>query len=102
MTDAGTTIAIVLAVLLALCCAGSFRGLGVFTTAPNATAPYETLTMVSCVDVLGIPTKEVVFAMRVPLDAGNHALLDKMKTTARRLGVEWDESKLKEVSFDKC
>eukprot|EP00946_MAST-07B_sp_MAST-7B-sp1_P004500 g4500.t1 len=71
-------------------------------TAPNATAPYETLTMVSCVDVLGIPTKEVVFAMRVPLDAGNHALLDKMKTTARRLGVEWDESKLKEVSFDKC
>jgi hypothetical protein len=67
-------------------------------TASNATAPYETLTMVSC--VLGV--QEVVFAMRAPLDAGNHATLNKMKATAKGLGAKWDDSKLKEVSFDKC
>ena len=67
-------------------------------TAPNATAPYETLTMVSC--VLGV--QEVIFAMRVPLDAQNHAMLDKMKATAKGLGATWDDNKLKEVSFAKC
>merc|ERR1719453_657971 len=57
-------------------------------TAPNATAPYETLTMVSC--VLGV--QEVIFAMRVPLDAQNHAMLDKMKATAKGLGATWDDN----------
>ena len=71
-------------------------------TAPNATTPYETLTMISCVDVAGIEVQEVIFAMRAPLDSGNHATLEKMESTAKALGAKWDDSKLKEVSFEKC
>lgn len=71
-------------------------------TAPSATSPYETLTMISCVDVLGITETEVVFAMRKPLDSTNHATLEKMESKARALGAQWDETKLKEVSFAKC
>jgi hypothetical protein len=66
-------------------------------TAKDATSPYETVMMVSCVSV-GIPINEVVFAMRKPLDSSNIATLRDMETVARNLGVSWNEKQLKLVN----
>ena len=71
-------------------------------TAADDTSPYETLSMISCVDVAGINVQEVIFAQRNPLDSSNNATLQAMENTARSLGAEWDASKLKTVDFSKC
>lgn len=59
---------------------------------------YETVTMYSCVNILGANVVEVVYAMREPLDADNMETLSGMEATAKSLGVTYDPSKLKLVN----
>ena len=72
-------------------------------TAPDATSPYDTLTMISCVSV-GISVNEVIFAQRIPLNETNLPVLRTMETVARGLGAQWNEKSLKLVNrtLQKC
>ena len=69
-------------------------------TAQNDTAPYDTLTMISCVSV-GISVNEVIFAQRAPLDASNLPVLRSMEAVARGLGAKRNEKSLQLVNRTK-
>ena len=71
------------------------------TRADGSAAPYETMTLYSCIDVLGaLPVTELVFATRAK--APGAGVLAAMEASARAQGVAWNDQALKHVDHSKC
>lgn len=70
------------------------------TAAESSSAPYDTMTLYSCINKLGIVVDELIFAGRTR--APGPGVLGRMQAMAKAQGVVWAEHALKPVNHSTC